>query len=359
MGSWDCFCALCGARLSSCVQFKSRPTQTAEQDNNDDGQDSGASGNDPFSTETHAYDPDVLAEKDVEWLSTCRLLGKLVEDDFNKAFITRRGYYGDHGSFGIFGDRAERQSEELDPNDPGFYSHACYQETIHETVGYPFHEKCWEIISKLVLGYKSINEIDKAAMYSAMEDFTLSDRSLQLSYGLMHGQSQYWNCYPGEEATVCDPGLNILTSGDIMSALPTGPPKYLTLSEKIVQDPFSQLPFDVIHIILAKLLGPSRLKLLTASHHVYQQSCSDSFWKWMMRTDIVPWCPELHSLLNDPEFVSPRVDLKRAYLYMKYATNARANRPGPFMGLANRRRIIAACKPLAELYQDILEQDSD
>lgn len=91
MGSWDCYCAICGgpfgggqvAEKPRSARFLRRQrNQDAEHNETEDGE--GASDEDgdddvPGSIdswqEDHSYDPDIISEGDIEWTDTLHILG--------------------------------------------------------------------------------------------------------------------------------------------------------------------------------------------------------------------------------------------------------------------------------------------
>jgi hypothetical protein len=90
MGSWDCYCAICGgtfgggqvaAKPRSAGFLRRRRAENAEHNETED--EDGASEADdddlPGSVdsweEDHSYDPDIITEADIEWTNTLHILG--------------------------------------------------------------------------------------------------------------------------------------------------------------------------------------------------------------------------------------------------------------------------------------------
>lgn len=62
----------------------------------------------------------------------------------------------------------------------------------------------------------------------------------------------------------------------------------------------------------------------------------------------MPWFWELHKLVEEDNV--PDLDYKNLYLWLNKATMPVYGMRGPFLGIANRRRIWCACAQLAEKY---------
>lgn len=72
---------------------------------------------------------------------------------------------------------------------------------------FPFHDCCFEILTKAITGLEDAGNIDKDVLYNAMASRLPSKASatyLDLDYGDFLGRDQCWESIPGEE--VCCPG---------------------------------------------------------------------------------------------------------------------------------------------------------
>jgi hypothetical protein len=90
MGSWDCYCAICGGTFGRCRvspkprtnRFRRRERKARELtergengvDNEEDDDTSGSESLDSYD-EGRSYDPEIISEADVEWTATLHVLG--------------------------------------------------------------------------------------------------------------------------------------------------------------------------------------------------------------------------------------------------------------------------------------------
>ncbi|EEH03544.1 F-box domain-containing protein [Histoplasma capsulatum G186AR] len=121
----------------------------------------------------------------------------------------------------------------------------------------------------------------------------------------------------------------------------------LSLAHKVKRDPFGELPFDLLYSILSFLPGDSTRALMSASWPVYRTTRHPALWKQLMYWGM-PWFWELHKLVEEDNV--PDLDYKNLYLWLNKATMPVYGMRGPFLGIANRRRIWCACAQLAEKY---------
>jgi hypothetical protein len=123
------------------------------------------------------------------------------------------------------------------------------------------------------------------------------------------------------------------------------------LSSKVRSDPFTTLSYDILHLLLTRVATPDIISLAAASHHINLQIQSPSFWKSMLRTRIIlPWFPELEDLCTTTLFPSPELDFKKLFLWLYHVTNPHFGMQGPFVRIANRRRIWNAVQGLVTPY---------
>lgn len=69
----------------------------------------------------------------------------------------------------------------------------------------------------------------------------------------------------------------------------------------------------------------------------------------MIRQEMLPWFWELEPLVS-PSFVLDTTDAKGLYLWLEKATRPTFGTSGPFMSIANRRRIWCVCEEIKKLY---------
>jgi hypothetical protein len=121
----------------------------------------------------------------------------------------------------------------------------------------------------------------------------------------------------------------------------------INLQHKVINDPFNNIPFDVLHTLLSHIPGESLRSLVRASWPVYSATRYQGFWKNFIHWDM-PWFWEFRELALDPNRTD--LDYKTAYLYLDHATTPTYGMEGQFMAIANRRRIWTPCQQLANLY---------
>jgi len=120
-------------------------------------------------------------------------------------------------------------------------------------------------------------------------------------------------------------------------------------------DPFATLPYDILHLLVTPLTTSDILSLNTASSHVQLQTHIPTFWKSMIVTRILPWFPELEDLCTTVLFASSDIDLKKVFLWLDSVTKPAFGMQGPFVRIANRRRILNAVQDLVPAYLDRIQ----
>lgn len=124
------------------------------------------------------------------------------------------------------------------------------------------------------------------------------------------------------------------------------------LSPKVHNDPFTTLPYDIIVMVTPYLSVQDIFSLLQASLPINKLTNSPNFWQWMIRVHILTWFPEIEDLFTSSEALGNDPDFKRVFLWLFSVTKPEFGMKGPFIGIANRRRIWNAIQPLALLYLD-------
>ncbi|KAF3038607.1 hypothetical protein E8E12_000886 [Didymella heteroderae] len=306
--------------------------------------------------EEYSYDPRLLTKKDVAWLDRCRTIG--FNADTKKAYITGLGTYVDWGDF-------ETSQPGSDPNDPHpeqGRTYPCYMEDggdIDDPT-FPFHETCYAILAKR-MGFDDPASITKDVLYKVASALGEGNGdSLRVDYG-GEFSNQFWANRPGEEYVVTcpeDEGLdfrNLIWKCMPPSLLLVEPQPDLSL--KVQHDPLSILPFDLLCTILQHLSVHDTLNLMQASHHVCTTTREPTFWRSMIRTHIAPWFWETQSLVNGETLQG--FDYKGLFLWLDKITEPKLGMQGPFLGVANRRRIWSVCGLVANAYKIQLGQDQE
>ncbi|KAF2088931.1 hypothetical protein K490DRAFT_55555 [Saccharata proteae CBS 121410] len=388
MGSWDCYCAICGSALcgvqiathSRTRRFKRR--QARKQQNRDnrerrargevvgvpsdvDSSDDEGSGEmegkqptmDPYE-EDSSYDPDIVGVEDVEWTNRCWILGFNAEaKGVEKTFIAGPGHYDDYGSVRFEGSQAES-----DPNYPEddflscTFSYGTFDEDRDPV--FPFHWCCFELLLKSITGKMDPSAVDRNALYNTMRDVAPEyGGSLLLDYGeptLSH--EQFWESMPGQEYLVVHPTV-IPNFGDIFRNLiinndfkrVSAPDGFDALAEKVRRDDFAKLPYDILYK-LAKLLPTSSIFALANASWSVNATLrqNEAFWKHLIRVR-TPWFFELNDLLDDPAVMKGK-DYRGLLLWLEKLTTPSLGMNGPFMGIANRHRIWGVCEQIRDRY---------
>lgn len=121
-------------------------------------------------------------------------------------------------------------------------------------------------------------------------------------------------------------------------------------SHKVLSDPLSVLPFDIVYNIFKHLPVDDTIRLIQASQHVHSLTRDHSFWRHMIKLHLTPWLWELGNLATHLD-LHPAFDYKAMFLWLEKVTRPKYGMEGPFIGIANRRRIWNVCTQLAPAYQ--------
>ncbi|KAL1632887.1 hypothetical protein SLS58_011280 [Diplodia intermedia] len=358
MGSWDCYCAVCGSALGA-AHVSARPrtarfhrwreaqhrrAQADESETeNDDAEKSDDVDDETFSIDSYeekfSYDPAILSEADLEWMRPVHVLGFNPDaKGVSKAFVAGPGHYWD-------------------------YSFSYYSVVSDITAVFPFHWCCFELLLKALTGTADPGMLEKDLLYSIMEDLASDCASrLDLDYGTPDPEDgQFWESRAGEEAYILDQFRNSPTDGSArfwpfslqtFKKSPHESPRP-DLAARIAHDPFAEIPYDILYKILCLLPLDSLMSLANASWPVHVNLLSNhGFWKQLIRRSM-PWFFELHELMEDSRLVED-CDYRKLFLWLEQETRPRGWMDGPFLAVANRRRIWAVCEQLAERYHERL-----
>ncbi|VUC24026.1 unnamed protein product, partial [Clonostachys rosea] len=411
MGSWDCYCSICGGplraqsvrekhddagRASTGVRQKSarhdgadgedadedegeeqegedsnRPHETAaeSEDEGDDGVSDSGSMNDDNEEEDDddddGYDPRIVQPKDLEWTGDCRVLGiNGKASDLSKAFVSGLGHYSDYGWMDCRNGN--------DPNAEGvdMENLVCYSDISEgddERVVFPFHWDCYKLLCRYITGSEDTESIDKDILHKTMCSLTsefgcrlnldYDEPNTMINHEIIDGQ--FWEVKNGEELYVISP-----LAGAPLSPRETARLQQATglasldssMATKVISDPFSRFPAEILDQIVSDLGHQDLMNLLKASwciHSAYHGN--NPFWSRRIRNTMA-WFFELHEVMDSPTLAEKLTSMKAVYLWAWTKTKPRFKRKGKYMGTSNRRRIWATCAQLAEIYQDILSK---
>lgn len=129
-------------------------------------------------------------------------------------------------------------------------------------------------------------------------------------------------------------------------------PPPTAINSPIRHDPFATLPYDVAHALLLLLPAHTVLSLCTASYplHSFFGPSNRLFWRAALSA-CTPWFWELHNLIRGGTLDLQTTEYKGLFLWVDNHTRPRKGLRGPFMGVANRRRIWGVCEQLAAEYR--------
>lgn len=249
--------------------------------------------------------------------------------------------------------------ESSDPNADGvdIGNLQCYCSWESEEPVFPFHWCCYEILAKHLTGSFDVGKLDKDLVYSIMRDLTVDYGKVlrDTDYGdasWMH--EEYWRVSPGYEYLVSHP-RDVPGAKETMLSL-LGSSKFEKLSseidpgQRVRSDPFMKLPYDLICGVTSMLEDRDLLNLMSASWPVHGLLRNTrQFWQQRLKTSI-PWFFELHELLEHDQTLLQAIDPKRILLWAERMIRPKRWITGPFLGVANRRRIWYVCEQLGERY---------
>ncbi|KAF7326367.1 putative f-box domain protein [Mycena venus] len=349
----DVLCAVCGGpTVQVQIAKKSPKVRVPRNESNSEGLSPHSEDSNSDSDEDEwGYDPQIVNEEDVEWTGSCILLGyNRRSTAIDKMYLTGRSTYQDFGHFNV--DPSE------DPNFPEDDSHSqCFVICdATQTSCYPIHQPCLQLLAKVLCSDENIENLDKDILYHAMSSLHGDLASgLDLDYGQPESEfEQTWGPRSGAEVLVVNPMATPSFTQFLRNAVSTTeftlPPSYI-ITSRVQHDPFATIPYDVAHALLLLLPLDTVIALCAASYpiHAFFGPSNRSFWRAALFT-CMPWFWELHELVRDGTLNPKTTDYKGLFLWADKHTIPREGLRGPFMGVANRRRIWGVCLQLAEEY---------
>ncbi|KAL1638910.1 hypothetical protein SLS58_008495 [Diplodia intermedia] len=327
--SFDIFCAVCGGPACAHITIDDKSRKAAVREKRE--VDPSFSEKDLNKREFRGYDPEVVRPEDVQWTYKAQVLG------FN-------------------------------PKATGIDNYRVYDAT--QTACYPIHEPCLKLLTRVLCGNDNIDNLDKDTLYHIISGL-IGWGLPKLDYGEPSQEyEQCWWSKPGEETTnakmmviypLSNPTFttllrNTVSTDDFAPPTPPGtaaPPTSASLSARVRRDPFARLPYDITHQILLLLPAEAVPRLATASHPVHAAVRSSArnpgFWRQALRR-CMPWFWELHVLMRHGTVDPEETDFKGLFLWLEACTRPRRGLEGPFMGVANRRRVWGVCEQYGALY---------
>lgn len=281
---------------------------------------------------------------------------------FLRAFISGLGTAEDYGAINVEpGD---------DPNFPDVPEAGCYTDYNGLDPYYPFHVTCYQLFQqqlfhaiKKICPDKSkegvIKEVDHDLLYNVMSQ--LGDGGsccLGIDYGTPEPacKEQFWEARPGEELLVTNPiEQNPLVKACILDAWEhcDVPISVRDNGHQDGRDLVARLPMELLLNITTALEPKDLRNLIISSKHISNITVGAGnmrFWLQHFET-MMPWFFELDEFLSDSRKEgSLNHSLYRLFVWADQITTPRVGKTGPFMGVANRRRIWGACQQISTRY---------
>ncbi|OCK72785.1 hypothetical protein K432DRAFT_430896 [Lepidopterella palustris CBS 459.81] len=383
MGSWDFYCALCGAGFAASGALPSpEEVESMRRAMEEAGEVS-----DEY---LHA---DLVTEEDIQWLEDLRLLGRNDHGRIGKGcYITGIGGAEDYGwASADPGDHPNIPTPEWATENyhglGGKFGTSVYWELsspdISTEMPLPIHDRCFQMLRRVISGTEN-GEIDLDALYDAMGTMRgghggpcklmFNNGSLRLDYYELaeHSLEQFWSTV-GCEPFLMNP-FDISGLSDYISQLPKSPAKTAGSPTPTSPDIFSRLPLELLVEIFMYLPKSSLLPFLLSSRTAHGASRSQWIWKKRLQLDM-PWVWEFRELKRDGEF--DEVDWHAVYgkmsvlsfrkvwekkwkgnrWYSEDGENDALNRR--LIGIAGRRRIWNCCEEVLELYRKQLAGEGE
>ncbi|KAL6901479.1 hypothetical protein GGI43DRAFT_403137 [Trichoderma evansii] len=376
MGSWDCYCAICGGPFSTCSvaqkprsarffrrhgisQPQSSSSSQAEESTEDDHADTTAeTGDDGTASEAPieeitaedkeedgSYDPDVISPRQTAWLDDLHVLMTTEDEDTGEQVGCISGVGG-------YGDSA--QVYNLDEgDDPNFDPET---EVVLYDGSLPFHWPCFEILGTVLEGKAGINGLNKLKLYRVMMQAhpMFSSRLDRLDYGNPGPPNEQWWCYEaGKEFIVIHPTIRFKKTTALIRDRWMKSIQVVSPSDRVRRcstDTFQKLPLELLLNICNKLTPISLFQLALASPAVDALLGDKPFWKQYLPIQM-PWSFELISLFDDEsQTLFQNVDYKSLVRWVDQEATPRLFMRGPLMSIANRRRIWHVCEQIEGVY---------
>ncbi|KAK5659552.1 hypothetical protein OQA88_754 [Cercophora sp. LCS_1] len=369
--SWDCYCAICGGPFAKCQYRAIKQTKGGESNAPDPGNSdksrevssdssefsSGDTDESEYGFGTQVYDEEVITAEEARWTETLFVIGYNANTTgAKKAFISGPGVYNDRGRVHLeVGDDTNYPSGEL------WRLRCYYYDCADEDLVFPFHWPCYELLARALTGTDdteaAIRQVDNDVLYTVMQCNPLKrGRGLSLDYGInSKAHEQWWLCIPGCEFVVAPFGDHSANSMLLRATISSNSFQLQAvdhdLGPKVKNDPFRQLPYDIVHAIVGFVWdNASIMNLCQASWSVHcTLRASEPFWRGRIKTSLACLFELHHLIANDHELLRGK-SFKGLLLALDSLTRPKRHIRGPFMGLANRRHAWGACEQIANLY---------
>jgi hypothetical protein len=212
------------------------------------------------------------------------------------------------------------------------------------------------ILACCITSARDTSRIDEERLFGVMKELTAEFcPRLELDYG-EPCPNKYWCSYPGGEIFVTEPTKRQTLRPLILSILANDkfplPDKHgeAGAADRVTSDIFRNLPYDVICAIAELLPASSLMALSQAPRTLHSVLAGDSpLWRHCLSRELPRFC-ELIRLVYEPG-LRPRLSFKMVIDWAQKVTKPQLDMRGPFLVVANCRRIWGICGQLARLYQ--------
>ncbi|PON22192.1 hypothetical protein TGAM01_v208873 [Trichoderma gamsii] len=375
MGSWDSYCAICGGPfdrltvaqkprserflrrhgLSQSQSSSSAQANHSTEDGNEDTtaetSDDEAAGEAPLGTMTQedaredgSYDCDVVTSREVAWVRDLHILMTNENLDTGERVACVSGV-------GEFHDNTQASVD--DGDDPNWDPEA---EIVLYDGSFPFHWPCYEILGTVLEGKAGIAGLNKLNLYNTMlhASGVCCSRLESLDYGDPGPHNEQWWAYePGTEFLVVHPTISLEKTTALIRERWMRSTQVVSPSDRVRRisaDSFQKLPLELL-LKTCNMLGPQSLYQLALASPTVDALLGDKpFWGQYLSIHM-PWSYELLSLLDDESQTSfQNADFKSLVRWVDQESTPRHWMRGPFMSIANRRRIWHVCEQLKPVY---------
>lgn len=181
-----------------------------------------------------------------------------------------------------------------------------------------------------------------------------SSRLDRLDYGNPGPPNEQWWAYEaGKEFIVVHPTAGLKDTTALIRERWMKSIQLVSPSDRLRRcntDTFQKLPLELLLNICNKLTPTSLFQLALASPTIDALLGDKPFWKQYLPINM-PWSFELLSLFDDEsQTFFQKVDYKSLVRWVDQEATPRLFMRGPFMSIANRRRIWHVCEQIEAIY---------
>ncbi|KAH6695150.1 hypothetical protein F5X68DRAFT_272602 [Plectosphaerella plurivora] len=375
------------------------------QGNSDDETNGGLS-----DTAPDGYDASVLSQDDIEWV---RELEMLVTDPgpyrgsgktcWSKTGTMSKGTPKSPPTLHI--NRLGRQRRTYRHPNPEKIFGQCYHNTTRHEPVYPVHTTCQAILETFLtasylesgnedsddvdsgdedsedVGYDVDSDVDEPDLDVLHTVFRALDSNSPINQSTLLGIQYHeplmpylgpresgasiltplWNSVPRWEFLLANPFLEDRDgprTDEVRADLKRSfrlPSTTADLSARAGNDILTSIPRELLDQISSSVDNGTLLRLTQASWHIHQALHDNhGFWQARLRTHM-GWFPELQAYLEDP-WPGLTQHPKALFLWAMRATESKPGLRGPYLRIANRRRIWYICDQITDQYIRILSR---